>query len=150
MSRLKHGHTVGRPSKEYKSWIAMKSRIFNPNEENFHLYGKRGIMICQRWVNSFENFLDDMGFRPKGTSLERINNNGNYEPSNCKWATQKEQCRNLRTNRVITFKGKTMIATDWASYLGMNSKTFFGRLRTLSVKDAITTPIATQFSRANP
>jgi hypothetical protein len=84
----------------YNTWIAMRSRCLNPNNTGFENYGGRGIKICERWLNSFENFIEDMGERPKGASIEREDTNGNYEPSNCKWATRKEQQRNQRTTKL--------------------------------------------------
>ena len=83
---------------EHKAWDSMKQRCNNPNNHN---YGKRGIVVCNRWLTSFENFYEDMGSKPgQKYTLERINNNGNYEPSNCKWATTLEQNRNMRSNKI--------------------------------------------------
>ncbi len=96
---ITHGMTK---SRTYKSWCAMKERCTNPNFYSFHNYGGRGITICERWIYNFQNFLDDMGIRPENKSLDRINTNGNYEPSNCKWATRKEQANNRRNNKKIT------------------------------------------------
>jgi len=83
----------------YNSWEAMKKRCNNPNTSNYHRYGGRGITVCKRW-NKFENFLKDMGKRPTEKTLDRINNDGNYEPSNCKWSTISEQS----SNRIKTRK----------------------------------------------
>lgn len=98
--KKKHGHTnsKGFRSKTYKSWDSMKQRCLNPNNKKYFLYGGRGITICERWLeeNGFENFLADMGERPEGKTLDRIDNDGNYEPSNCKWSTIKEQNNNRR------------------------------------------------------
>jgi len=91
--RLTHNMTH---SREYDSWQSMKTRCYNSNHKFYNYYGGRGIRVCRRWKNSFENFYADMGKRPLGRSLDRINTNGNYEPSNCKWATPKEQMRNRR------------------------------------------------------
>ena len=82
---------------EYRSWSQMKARCLNPKAQNYHLYGGRGIKICAQWLNSFPTFLADMGKRPSlAYSLDRINNNGNYEPTNCKWSTATEQSNNRR------------------------------------------------------
>lgn len=94
--RTKHGIFVGRGNKttpEYRSWTAMLHRCTNSKHMSYHRYGGRGIMVCERW-KEFANFLADMGLRPMGKSLDRINNDGNYEPGNCRWATPKEQQAN--------------------------------------------------------
>lgn len=95
----KHGH-AGRDgfSPEYHSWASMMTRCYNPTREYFHLYGGRGITVCDRW-KTFTNFLADMGARPEGKSLDRIDVNGNYEPENCRWATAKEQRDNIRPGK---------------------------------------------------
>lgn len=95
--RLKHGAAVGgRRTREYRSWSSMISRCCNTNAPNYYLYGARGITICERWRHDFSAFLADMGSRPDGTSLDRINGAGNYEPGNCRWADQKTQIANRR------------------------------------------------------
>ena len=89
-----HGETKGRRTAEFTAWVAIHQRCSNPNKDFFHLYGGRGIKVCKRW-SKFENFLADMGRKPSAThSIDRINNDGNYEPKNCRWATRSEQRRN--------------------------------------------------------
>jgi len=96
----RHGHKSknGRASPTYNSWRMMKTRCQNSNFPYYKDYGGRGIKVCERWMN-FENFLTDMGERPENTTLDRINNDGNYEPGNCRWATRKEQRRNQRDRK---------------------------------------------------
>lgn len=91
-----HGHTRGGRSPTYICWMAMRARCANPKDPGFGYYGGRGITVCDRWRGSFENFLADMGERPEGLTLDRVDNSGNYEPGNCRWATWSEQNLNRR------------------------------------------------------
>lgn len=111
----------------YSSWANMKTRVYNKNREGYKNYGGRGIKICNRW-SDFGSFLADMGEKPKGLSLERINNDGNYEPDNCKWATFQEQTNNARSNRKLTYKGATLGVFQWSRKINIKKSTLFRRL----------------------
>ena len=106
----------------------MRSRCNNPNSPRFHHYGGRGIRVCKRW-DKFANFLADMGEKPEGLSLERNDVNGNYKPSNCRWATQTEQMRNQRITRRIKIEGKSYVAADLADILGVKTDTIVSRAK---------------------
>jgi hypothetical protein len=122
----KHGQTR---TPLYKRWRAMIERTRNPNNDEFHNYGGRGIDVCERW-KSFENFAADMGATfDEALTLERRDVNGNYSPQNCYWATAKQQTRNKRNNHVVEWRGRRMVVTDWAELLGLNPNTVVHRLR---------------------
>ncbi len=133
----KHGH--GNPnSREYRTWHGMKARCGNPLAPNFPRYGGRGIFVCARWAESFEHFLADMGPRPEGQSLDRIDNDGNYEPGNCRWATSAEQMLNCSRNRYATHEGVTRTATQWARILDLDGSYVCKQLRRgLSIADLL-------------
>lgn len=106
---------------EHRAWMSMRKRCLLQTGHNYHLYGGRGITVCDRWLESFENFYADMGPRPSAQhSLDRIDNNGNYEPGNCRWATPKEQARNRRSNVYLTYNGKTQSPAEWSQELGLS------------------------------
>ena len=143
-SRATHSTTHGlRKTRTYAIWNSMKQRCNNQNSMFFPDYGARGISVCRRWENSFQNFIDDMGECPEGMSLERVNNNGDYSPENCKWATKTEQARNRRSNRIITFNGESLTLAEWAERTGVCVGTLHSRLNRdgLSIEDALTKPI---------
>lgn len=102
-------------SDEYQSWANIKSRCTNPKASHYERYGGRGVIMCERWLNSFENFFEDMGKRPsKEHSIDRINNDGNYELDNCRWATNSQQSRNKSPNVYLEYAGISMVQSDWA------------------------------------
>lgn len=114
---------------EYTSWVGMRQRCQNPSNHAYGKYGARGIDVCERW-NTFENFLEDMGPKPTHDhSIERIDNNGGYRPDNCRWATNREQCNNRRTNARIIFNGETRTIAQWASITGIHHSTIWNRAR---------------------
>lgn len=123
----------------YVTWAAMKQRCAE-SSLNPQYYRDKGISVCERWKNSFEAFVADMGERPsKQHSIDRIDSNGNYEPGNCRWATIKEQNRNTSANVILTHNGKTMCMTDWAIELGVETGIIADRLRLgWSVERALT------------
>ena len=134
----KHGG-VGTP--EYRSWVAMRNRCFNKKNHAYKRYGGRGIKVASRWGN-FENFLSDMGKRPIGTSLDRIDNDGDYKPSNCRWATRKQQGTNKRNNKIISFFGKMLTLKDASDHFQIKRTTLSRRLNAgWSIRDALTRPV---------
>lgn len=145
LKRTKHGAAKrGNLTREYRSWLGMNDRCYNASASYFKYYGGRGIQVCERWRNSFESFLEDMGPRPLGTSIERRENNGNYEPDNCHWATREEQDRNKRSTVRITFQGRTQCLKDWSRELGIHEHTLQNRLRrsNWSIETALTTRLS--------
>lgn len=122
----------------YKSWSGMKSRCFHKSTPLYKNYGGRGITVCDRWLD-FNNFLLDMGERPKGKSLDRIDVNKNYEPSNCRWATVFEQANNTTRNHNITFNGVCKTLTQWANQLNISTAALTKRLNKWSLEKALTT-----------
>jgi len=128
-------------SPEERCWLKMMQRCGNPKQVGYHNYGGRGIKVCDRW-HKLSNFIADMGPRPSPKhSIERRDNNGDYTPSNCKWATRHEQHRNMRRNVWLTLDGVTLCLKDWARSTGMDQMTIKGRLRRgWSVRDTLTLP----------
>lgn len=134
---------------EYRTWSSMRSRCRNPKSQDYAMYGGRGIAVCERW-NSFAAFLSDMGQKPTPKhSIDRIDGDGNYEPSNCRWATPKEQASNWRyRNRRLEFRGETLSLDDWAARIGLTRESLRDRLNTgWSAERALTTPPTRQRRR---
>lgn len=127
LSHIKHGRAR---TPEHRAWSHIKSRCFNQKVPEYKHYGGRGITMCQRWIDSFENFLADMGSKPsKLHSIDRIDNNGNYEPSNCRWASFNEQANNKRSNRLVIINSKSKTMSEWATENGLNREIVHKRLR---------------------
>lgn len=128
---------------EYDVWNGMIDRCCRPKCSGYKHYGGRGITICKRWRDSFWAFFHDMGPRPpSGYSIDRINNDGNYEPGNCRWATRTEQARNTRVNRIITHDGKTMCLAEWAEYAVVSDHVIGARLKLgWDFQEALETPL---------
>ncbi len=127
----------------YYSWGSMRSRCKNKNSPNFHNYGGRGIVVCERW-NKFENFIADMGLRPSlNHSIDRINNDGNYCSENCQWSTKAQQSNNKRTNVILTFEGKSHTVKQWERIKGFRFGTIANRLRLgWTIESAVSEPIS--------
>lgn len=134
-----------------RSYDSMRYRCFTRTSPSYHRYGWRGIGICVRW-NSFENFLADMGLRPsRAHSLDRINNDGHYEPNNCRWATWKVQGQNKSTTKFLEHDGKRLCIAEWARIIGMTHGGLSQRLKNgMTVEQALTTPVRSTRPRKAP
>lgn len=142
MAFHKHGHTTHTGSSPtYKSWHSMLQRCNNPNYTQFKDYGGRGITVCARW-HKFENFLEDMGVRPEGMTLDRKDGNLGYDVHNCRWATKKEQQSNTRRNRIWEYQGVRQNVSQWAAQLGMRPHSLHMRVATYgwTIEQALSTP----------
>lgn len=140
----RHGYkTAGKYSSEYSIWMNLRMRCNNPGNNRYAMYGARGIRVCERWEADFLNFLKDMGRRPTPDhSIDRINNDGDYTPENCRWATRKEQCRNRRSSKFLVFRGERKTTAEWSELFGVSQGTLHYRLKAgWSVEDAITKPL---------
>lgn len=126
---------------EYQAWKHMMERCYDKNDKMYANYGGRGITICKRWHNP-KNFILDMGSRPSNKySIDRINVNKSYSPSNCRWATKKEQMRNRTNNIYITYNGRTQILADWASECGLKAGCIKDRINSgWDIEKALATP----------
>lgn len=128
-------------TRTYTTWESMIDRCFNENYSRFNDYGARGISVCKAWIK-FEKFYEDMGDRPKGKTLDRIDNTKGYFKENCRWATPKEQSRNSRSNIIIEYNNMAKCIEEWAEYLKINSSTLRKRLnRGWSVERAFLTEV---------
>lgn len=115
-------------TKTYNSWASMRSRCYRKKDKCYNLYGGRGIKICDRWLNNYDNFFEDMGERPIGMCLDRIDPNGDYEKDNCRWATMKDQQLNRRNNFIVEFNNQKLSISQWSLRTGLNPDTIWNRL----------------------
>lgn len=145
-ARETHGFFVGRhgdmrqlqqPVKKiYRAWVNMKDRCYNQSYKGYANYGGRGIVVCQRWLESFEDFMADVGVPPSEQhSLGRKETNGNYEPSNCRWETRIQQGRNKRNNVLIAYHGETLCISEWATRTGLSRDVISKRLKNGKTSD---------------
>lgn len=136
-----HGQ-AGKQTSLYLRWASMRNRCENKKCKQYHNYGGRGITVCERWRKSFEAFRDDIGEPPSSRhTIDRIDNNGNYEPSNVRWATRKEQMHNVRYNRLVTYNGETRCLTEWCDILKITRSSAKRRLDSgMSPEEALSIP----------
>lgn len=136
---LRHGHAK---SATYRTWQNMIGRCIYPSSPSYSRYGGRGVTVCDEW-RSFDRFLSDMGERPAGTTLDRIDGTKGYAPDNCRWATPIEQRRNMPQNTIIEFQGESMSLADWARRLGIDRHTLRSRVvrKGWPIERALTTPV---------
>jgi len=139
---FKHGYSR---SAEYKVWCGAKERCTNPRSRGFKNYGGRGIFMCPEWMSDFTVFLRDMGPRPPGMTLDRYpDNNGPYSPENCRWATAKEQNNNTRSNRALSYNGRTMTLAQWAEEMDITPQALRKRLLKSPVDQTLSRPSPTE------
>lgn len=137
-----HGYAKGSTNRTriYRIWRGMLDRCNNKNIPIYRHYGARGIAVCERW-HTFENFLTDMGEPAPDQSIDRLNNNGNYEPGNCAWATKKQQARNRRSNVLWTYNGQTKTHAEWCEIIGISPSTLVARIwKGWSSEEIVKTP----------
>lgn len=120
-----HGMTG---SREYRTWCHMRNRCSDDSHKYWHRYGGRGIRVCEEWKTSFSTFFKDMGTCPNGCSLDRIDNDGDYEPRNCRWATPRQQRVNCARVRMFSHGGKTQTIKDWCKDLSLKTSTVYNRI----------------------
>ena len=138
---IKHGHSFsGKITPTYRSWCGMIARCCNPRHRSYDRYGGRGIAVCERWL-TFIHFLEDMGEKPAGQSVHRVDNDGPYEPGNCRWASGREQARHKTNNHLVTFQGETLTIAEWSERTGIKASVISERLiESWSAADALTKP----------
>lgn len=137
--RKTHGMTN---SPEYHTWESMLARCYHKSHSSHKHYAAKGIIVCERWRTSFDNFYADMGRKPLGYSLDRIDNYGNYEPGNCRWATSSQQQRNKSSTIFLTYNGVIKSVSDWADLTGISPNAIRLRIRNgWAPEKILTTPV---------
>lgn len=139
-AQLKYEHNSKAHEAEYRSWWCARRRCHNPADKNYNNYGARGIAMCERWRTSFDAFMEDMGHCPPDRTLDRIDSDGDYEPSNCRWGTIQQQAENRRSLVMLTHNGVTMHMAKWARRLGMSREALHYRIQKWGVDRALATP----------
>lgn len=126
----------------YQAWLDIKKRCYNPADPAYPNYGGRGIEVCERWLNDARAFFADMGPRPPGAELDRIDNDRGYYPDNCRWTTHTVNCRNTRRVRIVEFEGQRRCLSEWGEITGLGDNTLYCRLFRCGwpVSRALTTP----------
>jgi hypothetical protein len=126
----------------YYTWVGMIVRCTKPEAKGYEHYGGRGIRVCPRWLESFENFLTDMGEKEEGLSIDRIDVNGDYEPNNCRWASDDEQANNRRSSAMLTYKGRTQTMAQWGKEFDIDGTVLSSRIKAgWDAGKALTTPV---------
>ncbi|MCK5787946.1 MAG: hypothetical protein KAH32_03035 [Chlamydiia bacterium] len=140
--RLLHGHTKSKVlTGSYKSWLAMRRRCTDPKSKDYKYYSEKGVTVCTSWLKSYQAFYKDMGDRPDGLTLDRVDNDKGYSKSNCRWATRLQQVNNSSIIRLLSFKGESKSVTEWSRALGIPRARISTRLNQLnwSVERSLTT-----------
>jgi len=128
----------------FTSWTSMRNRCYRVKDKEYANYGGRGIVVCDEWRNSFQKFYEDLGERPEGSSLDRIDTDGGYTPQNCKWSTPKEQAQNRRGTQFISFNGMTKCVAEWERFVGLGRNCIGRRLKAgWDIERALTTGVTT-------
>jgi len=134
---MRKGFSSKEAEATYQCWLDMKQRCYNTNSQRYPTHGARGISVCTEWKNSYQTFLKDMGEKPAGLTLDRKDNNGNYNKENCRWATPKEQANNRSTCIYVEYNGTTKTVQQWAQEIGITHSSLMKRLRNWPIEKAL-------------
>ena len=137
---MRKSFTTKQERATYQCWLDMKNRCFNTNSQRYYTHGKRGITVCDEWVNSYDVFLLEMGLKPDRYTLDRVDNDGDYCKDNCVWSTPKQQARNRRSNVKVTRHGVTMTVIEWAELVGISWDAMRKRICKTTENDRIDYP----------